>query len=97
MRFNATVSLNGLSSKADALIYRTTSLNFLSKEFVMANSFYKKCRTAPKLAIRMASDQRIFTTQVFFPSIFTIDRHEFTDLQFRALPQLKTRILYWDC
>ena len=66
--------------KADNLIDTASSLNFVSKEFVMANGFYKDCKTAPKLAIRVASEQRISTTKVFCPSVFSIDGHEFTDL-----------------
>jgi hypothetical protein len=52
----------GLSTKVDTLTSTTASLNFVSKEFVMANGFYKDCKTAPKLAIRVASEQRISTT-----------------------------------
>ncbi len=56
------------------------------KEFVMANNgLYKDSNTAPKLAIRVTSEQRISTTKVFCPSVFSIDGHEFTDLQFRVL------------
>jgi len=62
MRFNAKVVLNGLLAKANIRIHTTASLNFVSKEFVMANGFYKDCKTAPKHAIRMASEQRISTT-----------------------------------
>ena len=69
MRFNAPVVLNGLSTKADTLIGKTTSLNFASKEFVLANGFYKGCKTAPKLAIRVTSEQRISTTKVLCPSV----------------------------
>ena len=62
MRFNATVFLNGLPAKTNTRIDTTTSLSFASKEFVMADGFYKDCKTAPKLAIRVASEQRISTT-----------------------------------
>ncbi len=62
---------NGLSVKADTLIDTTASLSFVSKNFFMANGFYEDCKTAPKLAIRVASEQRISTTKVFCPSIFT--------------------------
>ena len=58
MRFNATIVLNGLSTKADTLIDTTSSLNFVNKEFVMANGFYKDYKTASKLAIRVASEHR---------------------------------------
>jgi hypothetical protein len=37
----------------------------------------------------VASEQRISTTKVFCPSVFIIDGHEFTDLQFRVLPHFK--------
>jgi len=69
-RFTALISLNGLTTKADALIDTTTSLNFVSKEFVMANGFYKDCKTTPKLVIRVASEQRISTTKNILPFRF---------------------------
>ena len=90
MRFAATISLNGLSTNGDTLIDAATSLNFFSKEFGMANGFYKDCKTAPEMAIRVASEQRISTTKVFCSSVFTVDGHEFTDLQFRVLPHFKS-------
>jgi len=44
----------------------------------------------PKLYIRVANEQRISTTKVFCPTVFTIDGHEFTiDLHFRVLPHFK--------
>ena len=91
MRFNATFVLNVLSAKAYTRIDTIAYLSFVSKEFVMANSFYKDCKTAPnKLAIRVAGDQLISTTKVFCPSVNTIDGHEFTALQFRVLPHFKS-------
>jgi hypothetical protein len=89
MRFIASVSYNGVSSMAYTLIDTAASLNFVSKYFVVTNGFYKDCKTAPKLSIRVASEQRISTTKLFCPTMFTIDGHDFTDLQFRVLPHLK--------
>jgi hypothetical protein len=51
MRFTVSVSCNGLSSKLDTLIDTAISLNFVSKDFVMTNGFYKDCKTVPKLSI----------------------------------------------
>jgi len=90
VRFNATVIFNGLSAKADTLFDTAASLNFVNKEFVMANGFYKDYKTAPKYAIRVASEQRISKTKVFCPSVFTIDGQEFTNLQFRVLLHFKS-------
>ena len=89
MRFIATMACNGLSSKADTLIDTAASLNFVSKESLSNNGFYKDCKTAPKLAIRAASMQRISATKVFCPTVFTIDGHKFTDLQCRVLSHSK--------
>ncbi len=65
-RFLASVFYNELSSKADTLIDTTALLkhNFVSKEFLMANVFYKDCKFAPKRSIRVASKQRNSTTTV---------------------------------
>ena len=90
MLFVASVSLNGFSAKADTLIDTTTSLNCVSTECGLANGFYKACKTAPKMAIRVASEQRISTTKVFYPSVFTKNEHAFSDLQFRSLPHFKS-------
>jgi hypothetical protein len=51
MRFPASVSYDGLSSKANTLIDTTASLNFVSKDCVVTNGFYKDCKTVPKLSI----------------------------------------------
>jgi hypothetical protein len=56
----------------------------------MANGFYKYCKAAPKLAIRVASEQKISTTKVFCPSVFFIDGHELTELNFRVLTHFKS-------
>jgi len=64
MRFTASIYLNGLSSKADSLIETPSSRNFVGTEFVIANGFYKDCKTALKMTIRVASEQRISTTNV---------------------------------
>jgi len=62
----------------------------------MANGFNKDYNIAHKLAIRVAirasytSDQRTSTIKVLCLSAFTIDGHEFTNLQFRVLPHFKS-------
>jgi hypothetical protein len=91
MRFTASMSCYGLSSKAYSLIDTAASLNFVWKHFVMTNGSYKDdCKTAPKLSIRVASEHRIFTTKMICPTVFTIDGHdEFTDLKFRVLPHFE--------
>jgi hypothetical protein len=73
MIFTASVSYDGLSSNADTLIDTTASLNFVSKDFVVTNGFYKDCKTVPRLSIRVASEQRISTTKLFCPTVFTIE------------------------
>jgi hypothetical protein len=55
----------------------------------VTNGFYKDCKTIPEVSIRVVGEQRLSTTKLFCPTVFTIDGHEFTDLQFRVLPHLK--------
>ena len=89
LRFTASVSYNGLSSESHTLIDTIASLNLVSKDFVVTNGFYKDCKTVPMLSIREASEQCISTTKLFFPTMFTIDGHDFINLQFRVLPHFK--------
>ena len=96
MRFTASISYNGVSSEADTLIETTASLNFVSKDFVVTNGFYTDCKTVLKLSIRVASEHRISTTKLFCPTMFTIDGHDFIDLQFRVLPHFKGSDIIWD-
>ena len=80
VRFTAFVSNRGLTSKPNTLMDTSTSLNFVSKELVTDNGFYKKCKTTPKPSIRVAKEKRTFTTNMFCPSAFAIDGYKFTVL-----------------
>ncbi len=51
MRFLASVPYNKLSSKINTLIDTAASLDFVSKEFAMANDVYKDRKNGPKLGI----------------------------------------------
>ena len=97
LRFIAMLSCNGLSFKADTLIDTGASLNFVRKEFVMANGSYKGCKTIPKLSIRVASEQRISTIKMFFLRLSPLmDTNSLTcNLEFFLT--LKFQILSWDC
>ena len=94
MRFTASVSLNGLSTKADTLIDIAASLNFVSKEFVMANVVYKDCKTDPNRAIRVASEQCISLRLKCFPLQFSllVDMNSLT-YNFEFLPISTVQIL----
>jgi hypothetical protein len=90
MRFTAVMSQENLTSKADTLIDTAISLNFVSKKFLNANGFYKYYKAAPKIAVRVANEQRISTDKIFCRSVFTIDGHNFSGLEFRVLPHFKS-------
>jgi hypothetical protein len=55
----------------------------------MAIVFFKDDNTAPKLTIRVASEQRISKNKLFCSTIFYIDGHKFTNLHVRVLPHFK--------
>jgi hypothetical protein len=90
MRFTAVVSQENPTSKADTLIDTAASLNFVSKRFLNASGFYKYCKAAPKIAVRVANEQRISTDIILCSTVFTIDGHDFSGLEFRVLPQFKS-------
>ena len=69
-----------MSAKTHTLIDTAILISFVSKEFVMADGFYEDCKTASKLALRVAIGQHISMTRVFGPSVFTLDGHEIVDL-----------------
>jgi hypothetical protein len=96
MRFNATVVFNGLLTKADTRIDTAASFNFVSKEFIMANDFYTDCKNAPKLAIRVASEQRISATKVFCPLVNVLMGTSSLIRKLEFFLTLIVRILYWD-
>ena len=47
MRFTASVFFNEVLAKTYTLMAIAALLNFVSKEFVMANGYYKDCKTPP--------------------------------------------------
>ena len=66
MRFTAILSYNGLFVKVDTLIDIEASLNHVSKEFIMANSFYKACKTTPKLSFEGLESKVSLKLKCFF-------------------------------
>ena len=72
------------------MINTAASLNFVSKKFLNANGIFKYCKEAFKIVVRVANEQRIVMDKVFFPTVFIIDGHEFTGLQFRVMPHFKS-------
>ena len=87
MRFTATVSYNGLSSKADTLIDTAASLNFVSKHFVETNGLYK----IAKLFLSYRSEWLI-SKESLRPNSFVL-RFTYNSESYLTL---KVRILYWD-
>ncbi len=80
MRFNDVVFQENLTSNVDTLIDTASRLNFVIKQFLSSNGFYKYCKAAPKLTVKVANEQRISTDKIFCPTVFTIDGHAFTGL-----------------
>ncbi len=84
------MSQENITSKTGTLFDTATSLNFVSKGFLNANGFYKYCKAAPKIVVRFAIMQRIVANKILCPTVFTIDRQEFSGLKFRVLPHFKS-------
>ncbi len=48
------------------------------------------CKAALKIAVRVANERRVSTDKIFCPTVFTIDGHDFSGLEFRVLPHFKS-------
>ena len=73
----------------NALIDSTATLNFVSQEFLTRNDLLGKCFRGPKIAVRIANEQRISTNKTFSPICVSIGQQKFPGLNFTVLPHLK--------
>ena len=71
------------------LIDSAATQHFVSQEFFIRNSLVGKCVRGPKIAVRIANEQRISTTKSFSPTSLFIRQIKFTGLAFNVLPHLK--------
>ncbi len=65
-----------------------TTLNFLSQELFIRNGLVGKCVRGPKIAVRIANEQRISTNKSFSPTSLFSHQIKFTGLAFTVLPHL---------
>jgi hypothetical protein len=96
MRFTAYVSYNGLSSEANTLIDTAASLNFVSKEFVVTNGFYKDFKTVPKLPFEWLVSSVSLRLRCFVLRFFPLMDTNLLTYSSESYLTLKVRILYWD-
>jgi len=71
------------------LIDSAPTLNFVSQDFLIRNDLVGKCVRGPKIAVRIANEQRISTNKSFSPTSLFIHQLKFTGLTFTVLPHLK--------
>ena len=71
------------------LIDSAATLNFLSQDFLTRNNLLGKYIRGPKIDVRIANEQRIFTAKTFSPTNISIGETKFTGLSFTVLPHLK--------
>jgi hypothetical protein len=71
------------------LIDSAATLNFVSQEFLIKNGLVGKCARGPKIAVRIANEQRISTNKSFSPTSLVIHQIKFTGLTFIVLHHLK--------
>jgi hypothetical protein len=73
----------------NVLIDSATTLNFMSREFLIRNGLVEKCVRGPKIAVRIANEQCISTNKSLSSTSFFIHQIKFTGLIFTVLPHLK--------
>jgi len=61
MKLPIFIEYDSLRYDTSVLIDSATTLNFVSKEFLIRNGFVGKCVRGPNIAVRIANEQRIST------------------------------------
>ena len=83
------IEQNSLQFYTNVLIDSTTTLNFVSQDFLTRNNLLGKCIRGPKIVVRIANEQRISTNKTFSPIHVSIGQIKFLGLNFTVLPHLK--------
>jgi len=71
------------------LIDSAATLNFVSRDFLKRNNLLGRCIRGQKIVVRIANEQRIFTTKTFSPTNVSICQKKVTGHSLTVLPQLK--------
>ena len=71
------------------LIDSTTTLNFVSQDFLTRKNHLVKCIRSPKIIVRIENEQRISRTKTFSPINVSLGQKKLNGLSFIVLPHLK--------
>ncbi len=88
MKLPISIEQDSMQYHTSVLIDSTTTLNFVSRDLLTRNSLLGKCIREPKIAIRIANEQRISRLKHFHLPMFRWVR-KFIGLRFTVLPHLK--------
>jgi hypothetical protein len=66
-----------------------TILNLVSHDFLTRNNILDKCIRGPKIAGRIANEQKISTSKTFSPTDVSLGQKKTTGISFTVLPHLK--------
>jgi len=71
------------------LIDSSTTLNFVSQDFLIRNNLLEKCNRGPKIIVQIANEHRMFTRKTFSPTNVSLGQKMFPSIIFTCLPHLK--------
>jgi len=89
MKLPISIEQDSLQFNTNVLIDSATTFNFVSKDFLTRNNLFGGCIRGPKIAVRIANEQRISTNKAFSPIRVSIGQKKFTCLNFTVLPNFK--------
>ena len=70
MKLPISIEYDSLRYDTSVLIDSAATLNFVSQEFLIRKGLAGKCVRGPKIAVRIAKEQRIFTNKYFHLQVF---------------------------
>ena len=68
MKLTISVEQDSMQYHTVVLVYSASTLNLMSQDFFTNNNLLAKCIRGPKIALRIANEQRISMTKTFPPT-----------------------------
>jgi hypothetical protein len=72
MKLPISIERDSMQYHTTVLIDSTTTLNFVSQNFLTRNNPLGKCNRGPKIVVRVANEQKISTSKTFPPTNVSI-------------------------
>jgi hypothetical protein len=89
MKLPIYIEQDSIQYHTNVLIDSTTTLDFVSQDFLTRNNILRRYIRGPKIVVRIANEQLIATPKTFSPTNILLGQKKFPCFNFIMLPHLK--------